>query len=104
MKCVHGELKHKCDWPGCEYECRDKRLLKSHSILHSNDYTIACIWPNCDKMFKTRNNMRTHLLVHKGEKNKVCPWPGCQYRCITGGNLKIHINNVHKKSLTRDSQ
>ena len=103
MNCVHGELKHKCYWPGCEYECRDIYSLKNHSILHSSDYTIACIWPNCDKMFKSSTTMKGHLLVHKGEKNKVCPWPGCQYRCITGTNLNIHIKNVHKKSLTRDS-
>ena len=102
MSGVHGELKYRCDWPGCEYVCRDKRLLKDHSSLHSNDYTVACDWPQCDKMFKTRSTMREHVLIHKGEKRHVCPWPGCQYRCITGTNLKIHIKNVHKKSLTRD--
>ena len=101
---AHGELKHKCDWPGCEYIGRTVATLQSHSAIHSNDFPFACIWPHCDKMFKTRDGMRKHHLVHKGEKNKVCPWPGCQYRCITSGNLNIHINQVHKMSLTRSSQ
>ena len=57
----HSDKWQFCDWPGCEYKSRRKSNMESHTVSHSNQYTVSCIWPNCDKKFKTKKYMRGHI-------------------------------------------
>ncbi|CAG2176476.1 unnamed protein product [Oppiella nova] len=90
---VRRRYKHRCDWPGCEWE---GYVINKHKRLHTGEKPYACEWPDCGKRFKDICSLKDHQNIHNNIKPYSCHWPGCMYRCANSANIVKHRKQVHK--------
>ncbi|CAG2166473.1 unnamed protein product [Oppiella nova] len=90
---IKRQYKHRCDWPGCEYEGYD---INRHKRLHTGEKPFACEWPDCGKRFRVLGYLKDHQNIHNNVKPYECHWPGCTYRSTNSANIVKHRKQVHK--------
>ncbi|CAG2101122.1 unnamed protein product [Medioppia subpectinata] len=90
---AYKRLKHRCDWPGCEWTGRG---IAEHKRSHTGEKRYQCLWPDCGQQFRKSCHLTNHMNVHNNVRPYACHWPGCQYRATNSANLIAHIKQVHK--------
>uniref|UniRef100_A0A182PBH7 Uncharacterized protein n=1 Tax=Anopheles epiroticus TaxID=199890 RepID=A0A182PBH7_9DIPT len=81
--------------PVCGIVCQDKKALKDHNRVHSNEKPFVC--RHCPKNFKSPYARRTHELIHQGVvfKCSVCD-KTYKYKC----QLVLHMKKKHPSEET----
>ncbi|XP_044013927.1 uncharacterized protein LOC122856298 [Aphidius gifuensis] len=74
----------------CGKQCKDKRSLSKHILVHSNDKSFTCII--CDKKFLSKARLRRHKLSHE-KKTVSCDECGIQFE---NGRALVSHKHSHK--------
>ena len=94
---LSGEKPYKCDWPGCDFESPNNKLV-THKRIHTGERPYPCDWPGCEARFSRPFTLRNHKRTHTGEKPFVCDWPGCDYKSAQQTPLSNH-KKKHQQEL-----
>ncbi|CAG2111455.1 unnamed protein product, partial [Medioppia subpectinata] len=60
-------VKHRCEWPGCDYEGPNGSLRK-HTLVHTGERPHGCHWPDCGKRFTLSHQLNEHMNIHLNVK------------------------------------
>ncbi|CAG2166690.1 unnamed protein product [Oppiella nova] len=91
-----GELKYQCSWPGCHRKFVTRSSLNSHQLRHKKPDKYPCQWPGCGQQLATSSALARHMSAHTGRRKYRCHWPGCDYNTHDTKSLKNHINRQHR--------
>lgn len=62
---------YKCDFPNCNKALHSRGSLKSHKLIHFDDFPFEC--NHCKKRFRTKHETKKHERIHSGKKNSyIC--------------------------------
>lgn len=91
---LHSNQEFKCDH--CEYLTKKKVLLNRHVISqHTNDKPFKCNM--CDRTFKMKRALTIHLALHGASKTFKCTFCDRVYRSST--NCYMHRKSKHPVEL-----
>ncbi|CAL4064324.1 unnamed protein product [Meganyctiphanes norvegica] len=77
----------------CGEQCKTKRDLKRHMLLHTGERVLEC--SQCNYKTNRTNRMKAHIKTHTGEKNYYCP--KCDFGSIQKSNYDKHVYMFHNK-------
>lgn len=93
MPCKFAGMKHKCDFPGCDYGAVGPGKLQEHKNKHLGIRNNVC--HICGKTFTYRKHLQRHEKTHYPQKMLHCPL--CDYKNIRSDKLRAHVRTHHKQ-------
>lgn len=94
---LHTNDEKKCNL--CDYVTKKEKLMKNHMMTkHSEEKSFTCDQPGCDKSFKVKRALTIHLKQHEGKSSaRKCEFCGREFASST--NYYTHRKNIHAKEL-----
>ena len=89
----------KCNFPGCDYQNKNKSKVKRHLRKHSKNRPFEC--QHCHKKYKHKSDLRRHMKTQHldqcpNDPILVCDWNECQYttKLLTALNLHKRVHTL----------
>ena len=89
-KRVHSGNAFECQF--CNQKCVNKKDLKKHIRIHTNEKPYKCTY--CNKYFSRKDNLVTHTRIHNRNKPYKCKY--CNKSFNANNTLTVHIQRKHE--------